>query len=270
MNNTVRKLSLVLIALFAVAVIAIEKDTNVSAITVDDIDQWEQRLESLKPSNPLAYFELAEEIADAADDDYHRNLAKHLFALAGVLDQKSLGRSACLALADMESRIHRKKRLLALSDLLDERGGSVSWIQTTQVKQINPRAAMAVSEALSHYRKGNGNLAITALGKTGATELLEAAGGVLRGGAQRFIEDCKLYRSGRSPKISNNDLILMLQLEVALLAGDARTWSADEMLTNGRPLLEVDPDNLQQTLSVNVSLAYYRNGQWVSAEMVRE
>ena len=253
MTNLARKVPLALFALLVAAVMPFQKSKGVSAITIDDIDQWEQRLESLTPSNPLAYFELAEEIADATEDEYHRNLARHLFALAGVLDQKSLGRSACLALADMESRIHRKKRLLALADLLDERGGSVGWVQTTQIMQINPRAAMAVSEALTHYRKGNGNLAISSLKKPGATKLLETTGGALRGGAQRFIEDCKLYRSGRSPMISNDDLLMMLQLEVALLAGDNRTWSADEMLTNGRPLLEVDPDNLQQTLSVDTS-----------------
>ena len=61
----------------------------------------------------------------------------------------------------------------------------------------------------------------------------------------------------------------MLQLEAALLAGDDRTWSADELFTDARPLLEVDPDNLQQTLSVDGSIAYYRHGQWVSAEMAR-
>lgn len=269
MNIKLRKLLLILLALIAIAVVAADKQENASATMIDEADQWEQRLESLTPANPLAYFELAEEIADAANDEYHRKLAQHLFALSGVLDPINLGRSACLALADMESRVHHKQRLLALSDLLDERGGSVAWVQTTQVKQISPSAALAVSEALSHYRKGNGNRAIAALNTPGATELLEAAGGVLRGGVQRFIEDCKLYRSGRSPTIASNDLLSMLQLEAALLAGDNRTWSADEMFTDARPLLEVDPDNLQQTLLVDGSKAYYRNGQWVSAEMAR-
>ena len=262
-------LLIILLVLFVIVLMSADKDNRVLATPVDDENQWEQRLESLIPSNPLEYFELAEEIADEDEDEYHRNLAQHLFALSGVLDPKNLGRSACLALADMESRIQRKRRLLALSDLLDERGGIAASIQSTPVKQINPSAALAVSEALSHYRKGNGNRAIAALKSTGATELLETAGGVLRGGAQRFIEDCKLYRSGRTPNITTSDLLSMLQLEAALLAGDHRTWSADEMLTDARPLLEVDPDNLQQTLLADGSNAYYRNGQWVSSEIAR-
>ncbi len=264
------KLLMTLLVLIAIAAMYVHSVRSVWAITIDSENQWEQRLESLTPTKPLAYFELAEEIADTAEDEYNRKLAQHLFALSGVLDPKNLGRSACLALADMESRVHRKQRLLALSNLLDERGGSAGWVQTAQVKQISPSAAMAVSEALTHYRKGNGNRAIAALNNTtGAAELLESAGGVLRGGVQRFIEDCKLYRVGRSPTISSDDLLSMLQLEAALLAGDDRTWSADEMLTDARPLLEVDPDNLQQTLLVDGSMAYYRNGQWVSAEMAR-
>ena len=60
-----------------------------------------QRLRDLKPSNPMAYLELAEEVADAAGGGGNLDLARHLFALAAALDPPRLGRSGCLALADL-------------------------------------------------------------------------------------------------------------------------------------------------------------------------
>src|SRR5262245_1831352 len=82
------------------------------------LQPWTARLEALKPAEPLAYFELAEEVADVAADAQQRELARHLFALAGMLDTKRLGRSACLAIADLEENAVVKRRLLALASLL--------------------------------------------------------------------------------------------------------------------------------------------------------
>ena len=72
------------------------------------------------------YFELAEEIADAAKNDEERQLARHVFALAGALDPRHLGRSACLALAQLEDQPTARARLLALASLLSQTGGSVT------------------------------------------------------------------------------------------------------------------------------------------------
>ncbi len=104
------------------------------------------------------------------------------------------------------------------------------------------------------------------LDKPGATALLESAGGVLRGGARRFMEDCKLYRGQRRPMIAADDLHRMLQLEAAVLAGADRAWSGELLLGRGIPLVEVDPDNLQQTLGADASRPYYRRGQWVALD----
>ena len=229
-------------------------------------DRWHVRLAALVPTDPFAYFELAEEMADGPADQTERDLARYLFGLAGVLDPPGLGRSASLALADMEDREHVKRRLLALATLLDERGGVAGWGQPAPPTQISASAAVAVGEALSHYRRGRGPRALAVLKKPGATALLESAGGVLRGGARRFIEDCKLYRGQRRPMIADDDLHRMLQLEAAVLAGADRAWSGELLLGRGRPLVEVDPDNLQQTLGADASRPYYRRGRWVALD----
>ena len=224
----------------------------------------EARLAVLDPGEPLAYLELAEEVADAAEDEESLDLARHLFALAGLLDPPRLGRSSCLALADIEPKVPARRRLLALAALLDERAGVMSWPGVDRSGRIDPSAALAVAEALSRYRRGQGGRALNALGRPGAMELLEEYGHVLRGGARRFVEDCRIYRGPRKPMLSADDLTRMLRLERALLAGPDRSWADELMLTRGRPLIEVDPDRLQETFGVDPSRPYYRDGRWVS------
>ena len=241
-------------------------NADAQAVNSEPVERWDAHLAALDPTNPLAYFELAEDIADDSKDKSQRELARHLFALAGVLDPARLGRSASLALADMEDREHVKRQLLALAALLDERGGVAGWGQPEDAPQISASAAVAVGEALSYYRRGRGPRALAVLETPEATALLESSADVLRGGAKRFIEDCKLYRGQRKPMVTEDDLRRMLQLEAALLAGADRTWSSQLLLGRGRPLVEVDPDNLQQTFGVDASRPYYRLGRWVALD----
>jgi hypothetical protein len=224
-------------------------------------DEWTPSLEGLDPVDPMAYFELAEEIADASDDRSQRELARHLFALAGVLDPPKLGRSACLALADLEPDEYAKRRLQALAALLDERAGGLGLGPPGETT-YDHAAALAVTEAISPYRKGNGAKALASLRTPGAMEILDAYPVVFHGGAERFVEDCRQYRGSRPPSISAKDLVLMLQFEAALLAGEHRSWSGELLLTGGRPLIEVDPDRLESSFGVNGSKPCYREGEW--------
>ncbi len=226
--------------------------------------EWLDRLEALNPADALAYFELAEEVTDVAGDQPPHDLAKRLYALAGVLDQPRLGRSACLALAFLEDHPQAKRRLLALASLLDQRSGVGGAHQTNPAGDLDPVAVLAVAEALSHYRKGQGARALAALARPGAMELLEAHGHVLRGGVRGFLEDCRLYRPPRKPTLSPNDLMTMLRFEAALLAGPQRSWSSDLLLTNGQPLIEADPDRLADMLGVDASKPYFRHGRWLA------
>lgn len=242
------------------------RGSSVAAVA-DSGDPWTKRLEALKPDDAAAYFNLAEEVADAADSEEQRHLAKTLFALAGTLDRQRLGRSACLALADMERDALAKTRLLALATLLQQRAGDLAWIDSRSAANrldLGGEAALAVSEAIGFYRAGDGARAMSRLERPGAMALLQTCSGALRGGVAGFIEDCKHYRQQRPPPLPDTAVNDLLRLENALLAGDQRPWSSDLMLTGGRPLLEVDPDNLEAALGVDASRPYYRAGRWVA------
>ena len=212
----------------------------------------------------MAYFELAEEIADAASTPDQKELARHLFALAGALDDRRLGRSACLALADMADTPDAKRRLLALAALLDPTGASPLTISSSEKAGGRTAvAATAVCEAMSRYRKGQGPAALSALKKPGAMELLEAHAAVLPGGLPRFLDDCKQMRGSR-PSLSPEDVDRMLRLEVAILTGAERSWSTELSLNVRVPaLLEIDPDRLAESLGVDAGKPLFRRGRWV-------
>ena len=180
-------------------------------------EQWEQRLEALSPADPMAYLELAEEVADGAGDESQIALARHLFGLAGALDPRRLGRSSCLAIADLEPNEYAKRRLLALGALLDRRPGGLGAQQPGTVEEIHAEAALAVSEAISFYRSGDGVRALKLLRRPGAMDLLETWGEVVfHGGATRFVEDCRLYRGSRKPPLPRPDQVAFLRFEAAL------------------------------------------------------
>ncbi len=225
-----------------------------------DPQRWQARLEALRPEQPLGYFELAEEVADAAADEAELQLARRLFGLAGQLDPYRLGRSAALALADLEEGEQDTRRLLALAALLS---GGPFWHAADHGAEPAWRAVLAVADALSHFRKGNGSRAQAVLRRPGARELLLGHQHVLRGGIKRFDEDCKLYRNQQRPTQSEAELTRLLRFEAALLAGPDRSWSGDLLLGAGRPLIEVDPDRLQDAFGIDASRPIYRNGRWV-------
>ncbi|MCP4066876.1 MAG: hypothetical protein GY741_01205, partial [Phycisphaeraceae bacterium] len=86
---------------------------------------WEPRLEGLDPRRPMAYFELGEEIADAATSPESRELARRLFGIAGRIDREGLGASAALALAALAPDRRTAARLRAVAAMQDGRRGSV-------------------------------------------------------------------------------------------------------------------------------------------------
>jgi hypothetical protein len=228
------------------------------------LDDWDDRLASLDADDPPAYFDLAEEVADAAADDDDRALARHLFGLAGALDPDGYGRSACLALADITSDPEEKRRLLALSRLLDQRLGEVARPEGTS-PPIEPAAALALAEAFSYYRRGQGPRSLTMLEQGPGGALLTRFADRI-GGEARFRENARRYRAGEPPVKSDAEIGDMLMLEAALLAGDDASWAGDLFLYDGRTLVEVDPTRLAETLGADSERPLYRDGRWVQRE----
>lgn len=234
---------------------------------VPETDRWTARLENLHPDNPMGYFELGEEVADLAQNEREHELARRLFSLAGLLDTPRLGRSACLALANIETEIHIKRRLLAMASLLSGTGsgsGAGSGLLSREDEGgFSESTALSVTAAFSYYRRGLGSRALSQLRKPGAEEMLMSLGHLLRGGSARFLEDCKLYNGRVKPTLTDFHLVKMLTIERAILSGLDRSWASELLLSQGRPLIEIESDRLDQVLGVDPSRCIYRGGRWI-------
>ena len=226
-------------------------------------EHWIQRLESLRPEQPLAYFELAEEIADEAQDAEHRALAQRLYALAGLLDTPRLGRSACLGVARIEMRDHLRRRLLAMASLLGASMGGGSFMGQREQTSYDESTVLSVMNAFSFYRRGLGMRALRELRKPDSRELLESLDHLLRGGSARFLENCRLYNGQVKPTIPEDQLVRMLKVELALLSGRQRSWSSELLLSSGSPLIEIEVQRLDEVLGVDPSRCLYRDGRWI-------
>jgi hypothetical protein len=256
-----RSLKIILLLIVCVIPATLAAQSQLSAGPSNS--KWKSRLESLRPTEPLMYFELAEEVADAAADEADRQLARHLFALAAALDPDGFGRSSCLALYDLEPDELAKRRLMALASLLGHGAiGQPGLLQTRVSSDETSSAAHAASEALAYYRKGKGSQALSSLKRAGGQQLLEKYQRFVPGGLARLLEDCKHYNGQIKPTLSHSEITRMLRLEAALLEGAERSWESELMLHQGKPLIEVDPMRLEESLGVDAAKPLYRNGRW--------
>jgi hypothetical protein len=228
----------------------------------------EARLAALDPARPLDYLELAEEVADAlpaSGADADRQLARRLYALAGLLDRERLGRSAALGLLGLESDRLQRQRLEAVARLL----APTASVEAAAFERIDADAAVAVSESFSALRRGRGSQGTSALRVSGADELLDRYGASMPGGAKRFREDLKVFRSGTMrPEIDRARRTAMFAIDDAILSAaaerpDAR-FSTDLARGGDAPLLEVDSMRLEAVFGTDRSRPIWRDGQWVA------
>lgn len=229
---------------------------------------WSTRLTALTPARPIDYLTLGEEVADAATTAEERELARHLFGLAGALAPTELGRSSALAQASLTQDPRQRRTLHGLASLLnasDDAGG------VSEVGRVRPapQHAVALSEAFSQLRRGQGPRALSVLKTAEVAALLEEYGTRLPGGAERFREDCKTYKGGLRPSYPESQRLNMLEIEKALLGSavlaserPATSWSSALVETGGSPLLEVDTAKLDVAFGVDPSRPLWRKGQW--------
>jgi hypothetical protein len=237
---------------------------------------WSERLEQLDSTRPIDYFLLAEEVADAATSVEDRTLARQLFGLAGALAPQELGRSAALALASLAEDDRERRTLRALASLLAADDEAIAAQESLRGRP-SPQHALALSEAFSQLRRGQGPRATAILKTPEVAELLDTHAGQLPGGADRFREDCRAFKGGVRPAYADSQRLLMLEIELAVLAmaagtptatGGAREvrvdsgWSSALVATSGAPLLELDTARLEKAFGVDPARSTWRNGQW--------
>ncbi|MSR40708.1 MAG: hypothetical protein EXS10_02260 [Phycisphaerales bacterium] len=251
-------LLIALCALCAVCDIARAQATSAAPVVpaTRPTARWDARLTTLDPTRPFDYFLLGEEVVDAATTDAERQLARELFGLAGALDRDRLGRSAALARASIATTPLEARRMQAAAALL----GGVRYERP--VGAVDAAKALALSRALSFYRLGKGPLALSTLRAADAESLLEDYDGMIPGGSEGFVRECRALRGGARPTLDNAALRRMLLLEAALLTPSPRAVSIDLAVTNGAPLLEIDVSDLGALFRVDPKMASWRDGRW--------
>jgi hypothetical protein len=102
----------------------------------------------------------------------------------------------------------------------------------------------------------------------GADDLLERHGVSMPGGAKRFREDLRVFRSGSMrPEIDAARREAMFAVDDAILSAAAPRpdgrFSTDLARGGDAPLLEVDTLRLETVFGTDVSRPIFRGGQWV-------
>ena len=226
-----------------------------------DVD-WEPRLEALDPRRPMAYFELGEEIADAATSPESRELARRLFGIAGRIDREGLGASAALALASIAPDRRTAARLRAVAAMQSGRVGSVGFLG--ERPRVDATTAIEVSEAFGGFRTGRTSKLRTLLEDPEGLRLLEQWDEILPGGVAWLAERSR-RSARRRPDLDESEVLAMLRVEVGLLDAQAPTWSGVLDLDGDEPLLEIPVENIDEMILDGELLPYRRNGRWVAS-----
>lgn len=257
------------------------------------------KLEALTPSEPRAYLELGEDIADTAQDPAALELARRLFVLAMHLDRARGGgrvaASACLALAELAPRERDRRWLESLAGAVDQRSARPGWVRRVE-KLASGQAGLNAATALGLVRSGDGVRARQALNDPSAAALLRSYERLLdpQGltGAFRALDreadrwpcpECHNQRIVRKfgstrdpqyrlctncagnpgPSLSVTELVAHLRLESQLLTGIQRSWSAQVSADRGAPLRDPDPADVAPAFDVDTAKTVFRNGRWV-------
>jgi hypothetical protein len=260
------------------------------------------RLESLDPDFPQAYFTLGEEVAGDARTEEDFALAKRLYVMAIVLasehdDGATLAASAAVALADITRAESDRRALWSVARMLDPRYGLRDWSRSTEVT-ITDDVAYLTATVLGKIRAGWGVTVMKDLRKPEVRRLIQRYSALITGSINQNIfpelerwaqawpcPECRnerivtkrhtgkierrlCYTCGGNPgpKLTTEQLIGQLRFESFLLNSRQRSWGAQVAADLGEPLRDADISTLPLRFGVDPSLVLYRNGQWVSVE----
>ena len=271
-----------------------------NAAAQDATDRFAERLSALTPARPVEYYLLGEEVADAAAGPEDVMLARRLFVLAYSLGAQPdappwLRASACIALASLERDASRRRWLIAVASILDDRYADVASREEPLAEF--PRATrLAFAEYLGLVRAGRGVLARQRLEEPGMNDLLDAIDAVVIGaknapslarirgeagvwpckqcGNARAVPDasdpetrvmlCPNCRGNPGPLLSDNDRLGYVALEAIALRADGRTWSAEHAMLRTGPLLDPDPERVPTLFQIDPTKSVYNSGAWIT------
>ena len=268
----------------------------------------QSRLESLRPESPRAYFELAEEVAELPSiTGENRALSRQLCILsfelwrgsdARVTDPR-LGPSSLLLLATFAETENQARWIRTIAAAVDpEARTATAQAQEAVRDPVRDSTVLDLVSALELLRAGDGRRAAKILEKPDVSQLLAdnerllSPGGVtgegdrLRRLAREWpvCPECRNRRSVRGPQgiticpscggdpgppLSAVDVLFQLRFEASLLEGVQRSWVAQTLVDGGRPLRDLDPQEIALTFAVDPKKNVWRDGGWIDPKAPR-
>lgn len=261
--------------------------------------QWQARLGALSPSEPEAYYLLAEEVADAAPGNIAaRQVAARLFVLAMNLDlarnpmRPVIAGSACVALADLDPGETDSPWLLALAEKLDPRQSRPDWLGPLEARTPDS-TSFRIATAIGMIRAGDGIGARRILGdraveptframdrmirrmsSTTTRDIMREAGRwpCLECGNARAVKKqgvnppeyraCTTCQGAPGPNLSVMQLTDQLRLESLLLGVGQRSWAAQVVVDHGAVVVDPDPEAVGRAFGVDPRQSIFREGAW--------
>lgn len=265
-----------------------------------------EKLSALSPAEPMAYFLLGEEVLVEARSEADLALARTLLVLAHEADRRTdrprgLSRSVYLALASIARDENERRWLRALAE--ESVRGPIVPRQGVGEEEVRPEA-LALAEAIGHWRAGDSRAARESLRAEGVSRLIERVSASVSGASEvliRLEQDvscsgcrnrgivrspggragagdeaymlCPLCRGNPGPRLSAGEFASSLAAESVLVRSRHGLWSAQVWLDGGRPLREPDADALAATFGVSPEKSVWRpragaagalDGEWVS------
>lgn len=248
------------------------------------------RLTALRPDQPMAYFELAEEVAAQENHADGRRLARGLFALAYELDKLStqpvgLGASVCLALAQLAETTGEAQWLLEVGRALDRSPSPLllpGFAGIASGADTSARLLMAQAIGMGRDDEGKSTRAIitraevrplmqptmTALGSvSGVLTASEARPHCPGCAGRRFnraagdgaaaLQPCPVCLGNPGLRLSSEQLLRSLSVEATLLRAEHQFWGAQVLADGGSTLREPDPSELARAYGVDPGRPYW-------------
>lgn len=285
--------------LLAILLLGARVCAQTPAVETLPIDDLRERLESLDPSDPMAYFELGEEVAQEFETPEELALARELYTIAFDLDRRLGGRhgaSIALALADLVGIGSERDWLLSLAHTLDRRLARPDWHRAATGDASLQNAYLAAL-AVGRVRAGQGREAQELLSLPEVRSIIRRYGALLSPIAQpaeawldrearrwpcpechqqrvskaidassgAFVA-CRVCGGNPGPELSTEEFIATLRFEARMLRGVQRSWSAQVIADGGAPVRDPDPAELSSILGVDTRRTLWRDGRWVAPE----
>ncbi len=260
-----------------------------------DQTERERRLQALRPSNPMAYFELAEEIAYEAQTEEEEDLARRLYVLAFELDRRTapveLGASACLGIRELSKNSVERQWLAALARAVDSEPSRIDWPLDVG-GQDDAAESYLLAEAMGRHRAGDYRRATLGLDNDGARGVVDELPEhhvrvidrsinharntpacrsckrrrIISTGPETRARLCTACDGDPGPEFDLTALAEHVAVEAVLLDASPPNWSAQLLIMDGVPIRDFDASELARVYRVDPALSVWRDRRWRAPE----